>query len=98
MSDLSGAAAVVLAFALVYLGLSSVRRWPIYCAADRSWPVLMYTATVVVHVTIVVRHGFVSGQRFVGQVAYALLSCPCRVRGSRRAHISFLTQWSSGIH
>ena len=33
MSDLSGATAVVLAFALVYLGLSSVRRWPIYCAA-----------------------------------------------------------------
>jgi hypothetical protein len=33
MSDLSGSAAVVLAFALVYVGLSSVRRWPIYCAA-----------------------------------------------------------------
>ena len=33
MSDLSGSAAVVLAFALVYLGLSSLRRWPIYCAA-----------------------------------------------------------------
>jgi hypothetical protein len=32
-SDLSGSAAVVLAFALVYLGLSSIRRWPIYCAA-----------------------------------------------------------------
>jgi hypothetical protein len=33
MSDLSGPAAVVLAFAFVYLGLSWVRRWPIYCAA-----------------------------------------------------------------
>jgi hypothetical protein len=33
MSDLSGAAAAVLAFALVYLGLASRRRWPIYCAA-----------------------------------------------------------------
>jgi 4-amino-4-deoxy-L-arabinose transferase and related glycosyltransferases of PMT family len=33
MSDLSGAAAAVLAFALVYFGLSRVRRWPIYCAA-----------------------------------------------------------------
>lgn len=33
MSDLSGAAAAVLAFALVYLGLSRIRRWPIYCAA-----------------------------------------------------------------
>ena len=33
MSDLSGAAATVLAFALVYLGLASRRRWPIYCAA-----------------------------------------------------------------
>jgi len=33
MSDLSGAAAAVLAFALVYLGLSRLRRWPIYCAA-----------------------------------------------------------------
>ena len=33
MSDLSGSAAVVLAFALVYVGLTSVRRWPIYCAA-----------------------------------------------------------------
>jgi hypothetical protein len=33
MSDLSGAAAAVLAFALVCLGLSRVRRWPIYCAA-----------------------------------------------------------------
>jgi hypothetical protein len=33
MSDLSGAAAAVLAFALVYLGLASRRRWPIYSAA-----------------------------------------------------------------
>jgi hypothetical protein len=33
MSDLSGAAAAMLAFALVYFGLSRVRRWPIYCAA-----------------------------------------------------------------
>ncbi len=33
MSDLSGAAAAVLAFALVYFGLSRERRWPIYCAA-----------------------------------------------------------------
>ena len=33
MSDLSGAAAAVFAFALVYFGLSRVRRWPIYCAA-----------------------------------------------------------------
>src|SRR6266404_3130565 len=33
MSDLSGAAAAVLAFALVYLGLGRLRRWPIYCAA-----------------------------------------------------------------
>ena len=33
MSDLSGAAAAVLAVALVYLGLSRVRRWRIYCAA-----------------------------------------------------------------
>ena len=33
MSDLSCAAATVLAFALVYLGLASQRRWPIYCAA-----------------------------------------------------------------
>jgi hypothetical protein len=33
MSDLSCAAAAVLAFVLVYLGLASRRRWPIYCAA-----------------------------------------------------------------
>jgi hypothetical protein len=33
MSDLSAAAVAVLAFALVYFGLSRVRRWPIYCAA-----------------------------------------------------------------
>ncbi len=33
MSDLSCAAAAVLAFSLVYLGLASQRRWPIYCAA-----------------------------------------------------------------
>jgi 4-amino-4-deoxy-L-arabinose transferase-like glycosyltransferase len=33
MSDLSSAAAAVLAFALVYFGLASRRRWPIYCAA-----------------------------------------------------------------
>ncbi|MGE5219260.1 MAG: hypothetical protein ACM3SP_19860, partial [Chloroflexota bacterium] len=33
MSDLSCAAAAVLAFALIYLGLASRRRWPIYCAA-----------------------------------------------------------------
>jgi hypothetical protein len=33
MSDLSGAAAAVLAFALVYCGLRRVRRWPIYSAA-----------------------------------------------------------------
>jgi len=33
MSDLSCAAAAVLAFALVYLGFASRRRWPIYCAA-----------------------------------------------------------------
>src|SRR5438874_1653621 len=33
MSDLSGAAAAVLAFALVYLGLAWRRRWLIYCAA-----------------------------------------------------------------
>src|SRR6266446_5768872 len=33
MSNLSGGALAVLAFALVYLGLASRRRWPIYCAA-----------------------------------------------------------------
>ena len=33
MSDLSGGAVTVLAFALVYLGLSWRRRWLIYCAA-----------------------------------------------------------------
>jgi hypothetical protein len=33
MSDLSGGAAAVLAFALVYLGLAWSRRWLIYCAA-----------------------------------------------------------------
>jgi len=33
MSDLSGAAAAMLAVALVYFGLSRVRRLPIYCAA-----------------------------------------------------------------
>ena len=33
MSDLAGAGAAVLAFALVYWGLRRVRRWPIYCAA-----------------------------------------------------------------
>src|SRR6266446_2462680 len=33
MSDLSGGALAVLAFALVYLGLSWRRRWLIYCAA-----------------------------------------------------------------
>jgi hypothetical protein len=33
MSDLSGGAATVLAFALVYLGLAWRRRWLIYCAA-----------------------------------------------------------------
>src|SRR6266550_1840001 len=33
MSDLSGTVAIVLAFALVYFGISWMRRWPIYCAA-----------------------------------------------------------------
>ena len=33
MSDLSGAAAAVLASALVYVALRYERRWPIYCAA-----------------------------------------------------------------
>src|SRR6266550_5062913 len=33
LSDLSGGAAAVLAFALVYLGLAWRRRWLIYCAA-----------------------------------------------------------------
>jgi hypothetical protein len=33
LSDLSGAFAVMLAFALVYFGVSRMRRWPIYCAA-----------------------------------------------------------------
>src|SRR5215475_1143036 len=33
MSDLSGAAVAVLAFALVYLAIAWRRRWPIYCAA-----------------------------------------------------------------
>jgi hypothetical protein len=33
MSDLAGAGAAVLAFALVYCGLTRARRWPIYCAA-----------------------------------------------------------------
>jgi len=33
MSDVSGAAAAVLAFVLVYIGLRRARRWPIYCAA-----------------------------------------------------------------
>jgi hypothetical protein len=33
MSDLSGGAVTMLAFALVYLGLAWRRRWPIYCAA-----------------------------------------------------------------
>jgi hypothetical protein len=33
MSDLSGATAAVLAFALVYIGLRRMRRWPVYIAA-----------------------------------------------------------------
>ncbi len=33
MSDLSGATAAVLAFALVYIGLRRMRRWPVYTAA-----------------------------------------------------------------
>src|SRR5947207_10397378 len=33
MSDFSAAAAAVLAFALVYCGLTRARRWPIHCAA-----------------------------------------------------------------
>jgi len=33
MSDLSGATAALLAFALVYIGLTQMRRWPIYGAA-----------------------------------------------------------------
>src|SRR6266704_318192 len=33
MSDVSGAAAAVLAFVLVYIGLRRGHRWPIYCAA-----------------------------------------------------------------
>lgn len=33
MSDVSGAAAAVLAFVLVYIGLRRAHRWPIYCAA-----------------------------------------------------------------
>jgi hypothetical protein len=33
LSDLSGSVAIVLAFALVYFGISRMRRWPIYCAA-----------------------------------------------------------------
>src|SRR4029077_17401621 len=33
MSGHRGSPASVLAFALVYFGLSRVRRWPIYCAA-----------------------------------------------------------------
>jgi hypothetical protein len=33
MSDLSGATAVVVSFALVYFGVRGMRRWPIYCAA-----------------------------------------------------------------
>src|SRR6266705_520655 len=33
MSDLSGGAVIVLAFALVYLGLAWLRRWLVYCAA-----------------------------------------------------------------
>ena len=33
MSDVSGAAAAVLAFVLVYIGLRHAHRWPIYCAA-----------------------------------------------------------------
>jgi hypothetical protein len=33
ISDLSGATAAVLAFALIYFGISRIRRWPIYCAA-----------------------------------------------------------------
>ena len=33
LSDLSGAVAVMLAFALVYFGISRMRRWSIYCAA-----------------------------------------------------------------
>jgi hypothetical protein len=33
LSDLSGAAAALLAFALVYIGLTRMRRWPVYAAA-----------------------------------------------------------------
>ena len=65
-----------------------MRRWPIYCCSDCAWPLLMYTATVVVHVAIIDRNGFVSGQRFVGQVVRALLS-PCGIRGSRGSIFHF---------
>ena len=42
----------------------------------------MHTATVIVHRPIITRYGFVSGQRFLAQMAHALLSCPCGIRGS----------------
>ena len=89
MSDLSGAAAAVLAFALVYLGLAWRAPLADLLCSDCSWPVFMYTATVVVHGTIIGRHGFVSGQRFLAQVVHALLSCPCGIRGSFRSIFHF---------
>ena len=72
MSDLSGAAAAVLAFALVYLGLSWRSPLANLLCSHCSWPVFMYTATVVVHRAVINRDGFVSGQRFLAQMVLCI--------------------------
>ena len=82
MSDLSGGAFAVLAFALVYLGLAWRRRLLIYCLPSSSACLCAYG------------HSYYSSRRyyllwlsfrlrFLDEVVHALLPCPCSIRVGR---------------
>ena len=99
MSDLSGAAAAVLAFALVYIGL----RLGAALANLLLQPLFLVCLYVYGHsycsvAPLLIAMALFPGQRFLAHMAYALLSCPCGIRRSLELHISFLTLWNSAIH
>ena len=97
MSDLSCAAAGVLAFALVYLGLASRRRWPIYCAAIVLGVSLSIRPQLVILCAIINWHGSLSSIPISSELAITL--CPGNSRVRAREQPIFYSQhcrvWSS---
>ena len=83
ISDLSGAVAIVLAFALVYSGISRMRRWPIYCAAIVLGLSLCIRPQLVFFAPLLIAMALFPANVSWTRWFIALLPCPCGIRRGR---------------